>query len=159
MIHIKAPDNHTVFAGLRLFLGGSIEMGRAENWQEKTVAHLEKKDYNNLIVLNPRRDDWDSSWDQSPVPGTKFYEQVTWELAAQEKSQILCYYFAKDTLSPITLLELGLFGFRKDKKVVVYVDDDYQRRGNVIVTCDMYGLMWSNNLDDFLTDIELAIEE
>lgn len=159
MIEIKAPDSHLHFIGKRLFLGGSIEMGRAENWQEKTVALLDKNGYNNLIILNPRRDDWDSSWGQSPIPGTKFFEQVQWELIAQEKSDIICYYFAKDTISPITLLELGLYGARKDKKIVVYVDDKYERRGNVIITCDMYNITWTNNFGDFITDLEIAIEE
>lgn len=159
MIEIKAPDSHTIFRGTKLFLGGSIEMGKAEKWQEKTVACLSKNNYNNLIILNPRRDDWDSSWDQSPIPGTKFYEQVQWELLAQEQSQIICYYFAKETLSPITLLELGLFGLRKDKKIIVYVDQNYLRRGNVIMTCDMYNINWCSNFEDFIADIEIAIEE
>ena len=159
MIEIKAPDEHLNFKGKRLFLGGSIEMGKAEKWQEKTVASLDKIGYNNLIVLNPRRDDWDSSWDQSPVPGTKFFEQVQWELLAQEKSDIICYYFAKNTISPITLLELGLFGVRKDKKIVVYVDEEYERKGNVVITCNAYNILWSNKFEDFITDIELAIEE
>jgi len=44
-----------------LFLSGSIEMGKAEKWQDRVVRLLEKTDW---TILNPRRDDWDSSWIQ-----------------------------------------------------------------------------------------------
>lgn len=158
MSEYKAPERYPKH-GLKLFLGGSIEMGKAEKWQEKVVAHLEENGYNDVIILNPRRDDWDSTWEQSPLPGSKFYEQVEWELKAQESSTIICYYFAKDTMSPITLLELGLYGCRDDKDVIVYVDKDYLRHGNVVMTCKMYGINYTESYEDFLTDIEIAIED
>lgn len=156
MIEVKAPEKYNVNNPI-IFLAGSIEQGKAEMWQNKVVEHL--KLYENLTVLNPRRDDWDSTWDQTPLPGSKFFEQVNWELQGQEDSDIICFYFAANTLSPITLLELGIFGFRNDKKVMVYVDDLYTRRGNVILTCDIYGIQWTNSFEDFLTDIDIAIEE
>lgn len=154
MKEFKAPTPYPT-EGRKLFLGGSIEMGQAEDWQKKVVADLSYID--DLVILNPRRDDWDPTWTQTPVPGSKFYEQVAWELEAQEDADVICYYFAKDTLSPITLLELGVFGLRRDKKVVVYVDDDYLRRGNVIMTCDTYNIAWSGRYDDFIFDLEEAI--
>jgi hypothetical protein len=55
-----------------VFLAGSIEMGQAEDWQtqlERTLADLD------IIVLNPRRDEWDSSWVQS-FDNPTFREQV-----------------------------------------------------------------------------------
>ena len=44
-----------------LFLAGSIEMGGAEDWQQRVIAALADLD---LLVLNPRRPDWDASWTQ-----------------------------------------------------------------------------------------------
>lgn len=44
-----------------IFLAGSIEMGKAEDWQSELTNWLESncpKDVN-LTVYNPRRDDWD----------------------------------------------------------------------------------------------------
>lgn len=57
---IKAPNE--LQDGLSVFLAGSIEMGSAENWQARVEREL--ADYD-VLIFNPRRDDWDSSWVQS----------------------------------------------------------------------------------------------
>ncbi len=57
----KYPENDTI-----VFLGGSIEMGKAIDWQTEYANRL--KNVDNLTVLNPRRDDWDSSWIQDTTP-------------------------------------------------------------------------------------------
>lgn len=114
-----------------LFLGGSIEQGKAEDWQRDTIDFLSQTPYaDKIVLLNPRRVEWDASWPNTP-DFPPFKEQVEWELHAQEKADILLYFFAKDTISPITLLELGLF---KDKNPIVGCDSGYLRRGNVQIT-------------------------
>ena len=55
-----------------VFLAGSIEMDTAENWQTKLSEKLETID--NLTILNPRRDNWDSSWKQD-INNIYFNEQ------------------------------------------------------------------------------------
>jgi hypothetical protein len=47
-----------------VFLAGSIEMGKAEDWQKKLEGICDDFGYD---VLNPRRDDWDSSWTILPT--------------------------------------------------------------------------------------------
>lgn len=59
MTEIKSPGK----LPKTVFLAGSIEMGEAENWQERVAGEL--SDVPNLTILNPRRDDWDRSWVQS----------------------------------------------------------------------------------------------
>jgi len=51
---IKAPKKFSNKLGKKVFLAGSIEMGKAENWQEKIERELKDTD---LVILNPRRDD------------------------------------------------------------------------------------------------------
>lgn len=124
-----------------IFLGGSIEMGTATLWQDRVIDALSNKEG---TILNPRRDDWDSSWVQDPTPGTKFHEQVTWELDGQECADVLAYYFDPNTKSPITLLELGL-ALQANTNispviVVVYCPTTFWRYGNVKITCDRYGI-------------------
>src|SRR4051794_10170038 len=87
-----------------VFLAGSIEMGAAEPWQEVVERALGELD---VTILNPRREEWDSSWIQS-IQDARFREQVKWELEAQELATLILMYFAPETKSPITLLELGL---------------------------------------------------
>lgn len=153
---IKAPTKFTKPDGaISVFLGGSIEMGAAENWQERLTKDL--AGYEDLYILNPRRDDWDSSWVQDPTPGTQFYEQVHWELTQQSRADVIVYYFAAGTKSPITLLELGSFGYWTN--TVVYCTPDFWRYGNVAMHCDHNDIRLVQDYDSFLAVVKAKIEE
>ncbi len=142
-----------------VFLGGSIEMGKAEDWQTEISDYLSDLDIN---ILNPRRDDFDPDWPQDPTPGTKFHEQVTWELNALEEADYRIFYFAKDTMSPITLMELGLhtkaYSFHNRDKVIVYVDKDYKRAGNVLIFCNRYNVPVYQDKEEFKTKLKRNIQ-
>src|SRR5437660_12664993 len=87
-----------------VFLAGSIEMGQTEPWQaalEDALAELP------VAILNPRRESWDASWEQS-IDNPQFRDQVEWELEGLERATVVAMYFASSTKSPVTLLELGL---------------------------------------------------
>lgn len=133
-----------------IFLGGSIEMGKAEKWQDELSEQL--KDLSHLLILNPRRDDWDSSWIQSK-DNPQFRQQVEWELNCQEKADLLIYYFASNTMSPITLLELGLFS-SSEAELIVYCSDDYPRKGNVDIVCERYGIFQVNSKKELIEEIK-----
>lgn len=143
---IKAPSEIPKSQDkIKIFLGGSIEMGVAEDWQTRYTNIMGQED--DVIILNPRRDDWDSSWVQDPTPGTKFHEQVEWELSAQDEADIIIYYFDDNTKSPITLLELGLYASEHlsvynqgQKFVIVRCTPNFYRYGNVKIVCDRYGI-------------------
>lgn len=135
MIVIKAPNTIKPYSPhKRIFLAGSIEMGKAENWQEKVTKELSGRI---VTVLNPRRDDWDSSWVQS-IDNEQFREQVEWELDALELADIIALYFDPLTKSPISLLELGLFARRA--KLIVCCPEGFWRKGNVDIVCRYYGI-------------------
>lgn len=119
-----------------VFLAGSIEMGKAENWQDRLINEL--SDYE-VVLFNPRRDDWDSSWKQDPTPGTQFHAQVAWELEHIRKSDLVVFYFDPNTQSPITLLELG-YVIGSGKQAIVCCPDGYFRKGNVIISSGLTGI-------------------
>ncbi len=144
MIEIKAPNPIPPSSYKAIFLAGSIEMGKADNWQMRLVKALESE---NVILLNPRRDDWDSSWMQS-IDNPKFREQVEWELAAQEWADIIAMYFDPNTKSPITLLELGLFA--RTGKMIVCCPDGFWRKGNVDIVCNRYGIEQVEAIEDLI---------
>jgi len=155
MIEVKATDAYDLeSAAIRIFLGGSIDMGAAENWQDRLANDLSDYSDDDLILLNPRRDDWDSSWVQDPTPGTQFHEQVTWELDAQENADACIYYFAADSKSPITLLELGLFY----EGSVVCCPKEFYRYGNVKMICDRYGVHMVETYDALLEILRVTID-
>lgn len=137
----------------RIFLGGSIEMGAAEQWQERLANMMYGMD---VVLLNPRRDDWDSTWEQDPTPGTKFYEQVAWELEQQANCDINLYYFAPGTKAPITLLELGLFSDQSMYKTIVCCPKEFWRYGNVAMVCELYDIQLVSTLEEV---VDLIKEE
>ncbi len=119
-------------------------MGQAEDWQAYVAQCLQDTD---VTILNPRRDDWDATWEQT-IAHTKFREQVDWELTAQELATVIAMYFEPSTKSPITLLELGLFA--RTGKVVVCCPDGFWRKGNVEVVCDRYNIPMVGSLDKLI---------
>jgi hypothetical protein len=155
----KAPENtHNLEPGeISIFLAGSIDMGAAENWQERLTKDL--VDFGNLVIYNPRRDDWDSSWVQDPTPGTQFHRQVSWELEHLEASNLAVFYFADDSKSPITLLEFGLMSTNWDKEVIVYCSPKFYRYGNVKVVADRYKIPVYDNYEHFLYYIKTFVNE
>ena len=142
---IKAP-NKLNYTGMAVFLAGSIEMGKAENWQQKLASALD-----NITILNPRRDDWDSSWEQS-INNKQFREQVEWELEALEKADVIAMYFDKTTKSPITLLELGLFA--NTGRMIVCCPEGFWRKGNVDIVCNRHNILQAETIEDLILRIQ-----
>lgn len=144
---VKAPES-LAFGGRSVFLAGSIEMGKAVDWQ--TVLTEKLKDLN-VTVLNPRRDDWDSSWEQKKT-NPQFKEQVTWELNALNRADVIVMYFDPATMSPISLLELGLYA--STGKLIVCCPEGFWRKGNVDIVCDRYDIVQMDSLEHIPAMIE-----
>ena len=140
MIEVQAPNPYKKTKHM-IFLAGSIEMGKAENWQTRVVEALKNHD---VTILNPRRTDWDSSWKQT-IDDPQFNQQVTWELQALEDATEILMYFDPATKSPISLLELGLFA--KTGKLIVCCPEGFWRKGNVDIVCKRYGVFQVPSLD------------
>lgn len=145
MIELKAPQNRDDISGPIIFLAGSIEMGNAELWQDKVSSALSEYE---CTILNPRRDDWDSSWEQT-IKNDNFREQVEWELSSLDMSDIIFFYFDPNTKSPISLMELGKY-IDEGKKLFVVCPDGFWRKGNVEIICNKYNQELYNDLDDAL---------
>ncbi len=132
-----------------IFLAGSIEMGVAENWQERLERELSGME--NTCILNPRRDEWDSSWKQD-IGDPQFHEQVSWELNAMERADLIVFYFSPETKSPVSMLELGLYA--RSGKVIVCCPEGFWRKGNVDIVCERYGVGQVNNLETMIDYIK-----
>jgi hypothetical protein len=148
---IKAP-NRIIYDeddGCKIFLAGSIEMGKADNWQQRLTRELKR-----CIVLNPRRDDWDSSWVQK-IDNPKFREQVEWELEAMDLADIIVMYFDPSTKSPISLLELGLYA--DSGKLIVFCPEGFWRKGNVDIVCRKYNIPMMVSEQDLILTLQQRI--
>ena len=128
---ITAPADVAV-SGFKVYLGGAIDMGQAEDWQT-TLAHL-LQDEKDLVLINPRRPDF------SPE---HFDEQVLWELDAMEKADCVLMWFPAASKAPIALLESGLY--MRSGKLLIGAEPDYYRRRNLELTTQHHGVrLWSD---------------
>ncbi|WP_108801700.1 nucleoside 2-deoxyribosyltransferase domain-containing protein [Aquimarina sp. Aq107] len=149
---ITAPTKIELDKNLSVFLAGSIEVGVAERWQDIVINEL--LEYN-VTLLNPRRASWDASWKQT-IDNPIFKEQVNWELQALEQSDIIMMYFDKNTKSPITLLELGLFA--RSGKLIVCCPDEFWRKGNVAIVCERYEVKQVDSLEELINEVKKRVK-
>jgi hypothetical protein len=138
---------------IKMFLGGSIDMGNSKDWQKEIETELKDE---NVILLNPRRDDWDSSWKQE-IENDQFREQVEWELEAQEKSDIILMNFLPTSQAPISLLETGLAA--KESKLIVCCPKGYWRKGNIDIVCKKYGIILLESQEDLVKAAKEAVKQ
>jgi hypothetical protein len=161
---IKPPNNEPATIGaVTVFLAGSIEMDKAELWQDDVFEHIRKtsSEEMDVAVYNPRRDNWNNEWKQS-VDDRNFVFQVEWELDHLERCDIAAFYFQPGTNSPISLMELGIVSmasFSGKKKVVVLCPDGFHRKGNVDITAMWFDMYIAKDMDDFKSTIARLIAE
>jgi hypothetical protein len=129
-VNVHTPVTNTELP-ISIFLAGSIDNGAAEEWQQRLIKNLSFTKYN-FEVSNPRRDNWDQK-----ISNEDMQKQILWELNRLEKSDIIAMYFAEDSYSPISLLELGI---HKNSNIVVYCPKEFYRFQNVDVTCKYYNI-------------------
>lgn len=129
-----------------VFLAGTIEMGASEDWQAEAIKMLQDRV---SIIYNPRRDDWDSSWEQS-IDDPNFNVQVNWELEHIEQADLVLMYFDPTSKSPISLMELGFLAALDPSKVWVCCPEGFYRKGNVDIVCNRYGILQYTSMNVFL---------
>lgn len=152
MEQIKAPNKFNYLEErISIFLAGSIEMGAASDWQAKVADRLSKYD---VVLLNPRRDDWDTSWEQT-TENEHFVEQVEWEMDCLNGCSYIFMNLEPNTISPISLLELGAYS--NDGKMMVCCPKEFFRSGNVEIFCDYHLIRFYNNLDDAIDNLEQMV--
>jgi hypothetical protein len=144
---IKAPYKFSGAPRPMVFLAGSIELGEAPDWQQDAINAFAPFD---ITVLSPRRDDFDTSQEQS-IDNDYFREQVEWELAALQAADMILLYFAPGTKSPICLLELGLFA--ASGKLVVCCPPLFWKRGNIEIVCLSYGIPFFETIEEGVAEI------
>jgi hypothetical protein len=150
MIVLQPPASLSLLdsSGPSVFLAGSIEMDDAPRWQDQLAAALVDTE---LVVLNPRRDEWQVEWEQR-ARCEPFREQVEWELEGLERADLVCFYFAPGTKSPISLLELGLLAHTD--RAVVCCPEGFWRLGNVEIVCARYGIPLLASLDELAEHLQ-----
>lgn len=158
---IQAPKriNRKDFSKTKIFLAGSIDNGKAEKWQSDVILLMNTMvpldEHDNLIILNPRRDDWDPSW-KNDKNNDEFADQVMWELDNLERADCILMYFSPGTTSPISLLELGKYGV--DERMVVVCPEGYSYKGNVDIFCEENDIVQKDSLKEAILYIMYQLD-
>lgn len=154
MLQVIKPTstNQNTENKISVFLAGSIEMGSAEDWQTEMEKVFEEF---TVTFYNPRREEWDSSWEQRET-NPQFNFQVNWEMNRLAAADYIFMYFAPDTKSPISLLELGLHA--ADGKMIVCCPDAFWRKGNVEILCSRYNIPLFNNFVEAVASLSSKLQ-
>lgn len=116
---IRAPEECPQ-PGAALFLAGGIT--GCPPWQRQLIDALGET---NWFLLDPRRDPW-------PDDLRVVEQQIAWEHRHLRRADLIAFWFARETLCPITLYELGAWSMTS-KPLVVGVHPEYARRFDVEV--------------------------
>lgn len=131
-----------------IFLAGSIDNGVAPDWQKDVLEALRDK---NVMLMNPRRKDWDPNSGDNEVE-----RQVNWELEAMEYANYIIMYLAEGSKAPISLLELGLEA--QSGRILVAAHPTYYRRVNVRVVCERNNIPLFETLEELIQAISEKIK-
>lgn len=155
---IKAPDdfNDRTVRPSTVFLAGSIAMGEVEDWQSETAAKFGDYSDEEVVIFNPRRDNFNPETKQT-IDDPVLFEQVNWELDALEEADYVLMYFHPETQAPITILELGLHA-DNIVKLIVCCPDGFYRQGNIEIVCNRYNIPFFKDLDDAIGKVREFIE-
>jgi hypothetical protein len=147
-------EKHNDFS-LSIFLAGSIDMGNSIDWQQEIEERLKDREG---IIYNPRRNSWDSSWEQKES-NPQFNHQVNWELNMIENSSIVFMNFLENSMSPITLLELGYIASNDPSKLIVNCPRGFWRRGNVEIVCSRQGIPLFDDMEEAVSSLISRMEK
>lgn len=137
----------------KVFLAGSIDMGKAADWQNALIAALDGTD---AVILNPRRADWNRAW-KPELADAHFAQQVNWELSALEQADIIVMYLAPGSQSPVSLLELGLHA--RSGKLIVLCPEGYWRKGNVDAVAARYPVAQVATMDALVDAVRHRLQD
>ena len=143
---IIAPERKPI-TNQSIFLAGTIDDGKSEDWQSKLIEELSDHE---ITILNPRRNNW------GDLSDNELRKQITWELDHLEKADIIFMYIIGTSKSPISLLEMGIH--IKDSKLIVVCEPEFYRYENVKITCEYYNAELYDSLglgiDALISNIE-----
>lgn len=152
-IHCGPLDNVDCGDCVRIFLGGSIEMGKAPDWQ---AAFADKIAFLPIAAFNPRRIHWDSNYKQD-IKDKNLHHQMDWEMTNLDKADLIILYLHPSTISPVSLLELGRYS--QCGKLIVCCPEGYHRRGNVQYLCRKDNVLLLDDFDELVKTAIVTLEE
>lgn len=151
-----APEELYTTSDNSVFLAGTIEQGNSVDWQKEVAKQL---NITNLTVYNPRRKDWNAKATQSSSD-EYFTKQVVWEQKAIELCNYILFNFLPDTVSKISMLELGqalILSKYEEKTIIVSCPPEFVGHGNISLMCAMYNIPLYSTIDDAVNHLKVLL--
>ena len=101
-----------------------------------------------MTIFNPRRNDWNEYATEEEM-----FEQITWEQDHLSKADLIIMCILDDSMSPISLLELGQYAGKAN--MIVFCSPKFWRYTNVKWICNKYNikLFETNDISEIATTI------
>lgn len=151
---VLAPERPDLTGRRTVFLAGTTSATGEADWRESLASalggQLPPDTARDIVLLNPKRDDWDSTW-REDFRDARWAEQVQWELDMQDAAHLVVVFFHGVSPAPISLLELGLCV--RSGRAVVCALDNYSKRGNVEAVCRRYGAVMVNTPEELAAKV------
>lgn len=159
-------DNDRYF---KIFLAGTIDNGECEDWQYDLYCKLfmriepivistgevycNRKEYD-INLYSPRRNNWNP---ESTIEDIE--NQIKWEQDKLDKADLIVMVLQDNSKSPISLLELGLYG--PSGKLICFCTKNFYRYNNVKLTCEKYNIPLKETTDSYeiVGEIEKILQE
>jgi hypothetical protein len=140
---VQCPTTYIPDSQPGIFLAGGIS--NCSDWQSEVIAKLADKD---VQLINPRRDDFDITNPDMSV------EQICWEWEHLHAADAIIFYFAPETVCPITLYELGVHATNLTD-IFVTCHPDYVRKLDVEIQLSLArpSVKVHDNIDDMIADV------
>lgn len=157
---VTAPEENLsidVMNSKKIFLAGGIT--GCSDWQSDFLSKCQEKlkycSSSLFTIYNPRRPNFSIS-DSNIIE-----QQIVWEFKHLKEADLIIFWFAKETLNPIVLYELGMWGNSRDKNIIIGVDPDYLRKEDVEIQTrlarpSVYPIC--QNIEEILIRLSIYIE-
>lgn len=122
-----------------IFLAGSMAAKSEINWRQTVVDELQES-YHFLDPTNPNHD---------TLEDLEMRKHIKWELDELKKADYIIMNFLPDSLSPISMVELGMY-IATNKLIVVCPKEFYKWR-YIDTLCKEYNTPIFNQLEEVLT--------
>ncbi len=150
MDYFEAPASILPTSKTKIFLAGGIS--GCPDWQQHAFTELQ--DFP-VCIYNPRRQDFP----QDVTNDDHARAQIEWEFNALALSDIIVFWFPKESVCPIALYELGRWNHLSvNKKIVIGAHPDYIRRQDVVIQTELAtGATIFDSLDQMLHYVKSLI--
>jgi hypothetical protein len=124
-----------------IFLAGSIDSKVSDNWRSQVIT----SNYNQNHFFDPTNKNYEH------LNSIDMKAHIQWELDALAMSDKIILQFLPDALSPISLVELGLYV--SSKKLIVVCPKEFYKSRYVHTLCENYNTPIFSKMKTALTQL------